>query len=355
MSKLLRKAVNQTAYLKTGIYGNSGSGKTFTSSSIAIGLHKHLKLEKPIAFIDTETGSDWMSPRFKKESIDLLVIKSRAFVDLLEVVKEAEKDCSILIIDSITHFWRELMESYKKKKKLRRITIQHWMDLKQEWGMFSDLFVNSTLHIVMAGRAGDVWETEEDENGVAQMVKTGTKMKVENEMGYEPSLLIEMNIARHSSKPGAGFIQRATIVKDRSDTLNGKSFEMPKFENFLPHVKFLNIGGEHVGVDTNRNSEALIDSDYSQAEQYKKKKIVLEEIGNEMSLQYGSMGENKKRKLEKLEATFGTHSWTKIEAIGLEDLEIGLKLIRHNRVPDEVNSFKDEKDIPFGDPNEKKE
>jgi len=57
---ILKPAQNQTAYLKAGIMGFQGSGKTYTATRIASGLAKLSKKEKPkIAFFDTEKGSDF--------------------------------------------------------------------------------------------------------------------------------------------------------------------------------------------------------------------------------------------------------------------------------------------------------
>jgi len=97
----------EMAYLKMGLYGAAGSGKTFTASDIAIGLHRFTEAKKPIYFIDTETGSDFVLEKFKKAKIKLLVAKSRAFKDLVAGVDEAEKKGSIILIDSITHFWND--------------------------------------------------------------------------------------------------------------------------------------------------------------------------------------------------------------------------------------------------------
>ena len=115
---IFQPAELEMAFLKGGIYGGAGSGKTFTATNIAIGLHKFTKAKKPCYFIDTETGSDFVINRFEEAKVKLQVAKSRAFKDLLEAVTEAEKNGSILILDSITHFWNELMDAYQKKHKL---------------------------------------------------------------------------------------------------------------------------------------------------------------------------------------------------------------------------------------------
>ena len=66
------------------------------------------------------------------------------------------------------------------------------MPLKAMWREFTDRYVNSKLHVIMRGRAGYIWDDVEDEEGVKELKKVGTKMKAEVETGYEPSLLIEM-------------------------------------------------------------------------------------------------------------------------------------------------------------------
>jgi hypothetical protein len=51
--------------------------------------------------MDTETGSDYMINKFKKEGIELLISKSRSFTEMLNLIDEAEKISDIMIIYSI--------------------------------------------------------------------------------------------------------------------------------------------------------------------------------------------------------------------------------------------------------------
>src|SRR3990167_1196992 len=105
---IFRKSENESAYLKAGILGFEASGKSYTASKIAIGLHQYIKGKKPVYFLATEPGVDFLKPHFDNAKIELQVCKSLAFVDLLQGVQEAEKNGEILIIDSITHYWKEL-------------------------------------------------------------------------------------------------------------------------------------------------------------------------------------------------------------------------------------------------------
>jgi len=323
---IFKDAKLEMAYLKMGLYGGAGSGKTYTSSKIAIGLHKFIKAKKPIYFLDTETGSDFVIPMFEKENIKFRNAKSRAFKDLIEGVRIAEKEGSILIIDSITHFWNELMTAYQKKHNLSRITLRHWIPLKQTWREFTDLYVNTNLHIIMCGRVGDVWEDTEDDDGVIETKKTGTKMKAEVETAFEPSLLVEMVKHRVSARPGAGWVHRAWVEKDRFDVIDGKCFDDPGFEEFIPHIERLNIHGKHKAIDQDRNSQDLFETGNNGEERYKRHKILLEKIEAEIHFLVPGSPNNsdvKTARLELMDEVFKTRSKTEIESMKNQELEDG--------------------------------
>ena len=112
-------------------------------------------------------------------------------------------------------------------------------------------------------------------------------MKAEGETGFEPDLLIEtykvsmseVLTDKKAKKKAKGFVNRCVIIKDRSDTINGQVFDKPKFKDFSSVIKFLNLGGTHIGSDPTRNSEALIgDPDHSVSERKKQVEIALEEL-----------------------------------------------------------------------------
>jgi len=369
---ILKLATNQSAYLKMGIFGFQGSGKSFTASLVAIGLHKWIGSKKPVAYYDTETGSDFLLPTFQKNGIELLTVKSRSLQDLATTIREAEESSDILIVDSITHPWREFLEAYKKKNRLPFIRIQDWGRIKPEWAdKYSTPYVNSKLHIIMCGRAGNIFEDveDDDDNGGSKKkwkaVKTGTKMAGETETGYEPSMLVELE---RVFKEGRGkYARRATVVKDRFNVIDGKEFENPVFKDFLPHVKLLNIGGEHIGVDATRNSEEMFDNsgDIEWSRKRKDKKIVLEEMEGVLVKHFpGSSAKEKKFKLDLIEHVFQTRSWTKIESLGIEALREGLASFRdllsvyqgEGDFEALLKSYKDkpkvaeetEEDVPFG-------
>ena len=330
--ELFQDAKIESAFLKMGIYGEAGSGKSFTSSLVAIGLHKLVKAKKDVFFMDSETGSDYLIPMFEKAKVKLKVAKTRAFSDLLEGIKYAEKNASIFLVDSLTHYWDDLVESYKKKKKIQRMQIQNWMDVKPVWRDFSTILVMSGLHVIICGRAGDVWENVIDGEGYTELKKTGTKMRLEKETSYEPSLLIEMVKVRENSRPGAGWTHRAWVVKDRFDVIDSQHFDNPTFESFLPHIELLALGGEHKALEPDRDSQELFNNSNNGYERKRQRTILLEKIQEEIHIAHpGQSADAKRGRSDLLHNYFNTRSWTQVEGLYPDRLDVGLKALEiHN-------------------------
>jgi hypothetical protein len=330
MTSLLQPARPEAAFLKMGIYGNAKAGKTFTAASILIGFHQFLKSDKPIAFLDTETGSDYVQYRFKEAGIPLLVAKTRAFKDLLEITDEAEKTCFALLVDSITHPWDELMSSYQKQNNLSRITLRHWIPIKAMWREFTTRYVNSKLHFIVCGRSGDIWEETEDENNEKELRRTGTKMRTEKELGYEPSLLVEMEAIQSEVKFGGAIINRAYVKGDRFNVINGKIFDNPTFETFLPHIELLNLGGEHKAMEVGRTSVGIFDDSNQGEKRMITRDILIEEIEGYIKLLYGGQTEADKTARTKIimELTGGRPSWTAVTQMRIEELEAARNTVK---------------------------
>lgn len=337
---MLKPATNRMAFSKVGLYGAAGSGKTRTASEIAIGLHKAIGSTKPIAAFDTEPAFSFVLPLFQKAGIELLVAdESRALADLMAFMDEAENVSDIVIIDSITHVWRDAQESYlarlnesrmrMNKKPLLALEFQHWRPIKAAWAEFTDRFLSSKMHVIVCGRAGQIYEyqNKDDGSGKKELIQTGTRMATEKELGYEPSLLIEMVTTREEGKT----INVAIVQKDRADMLNGHEIQMPNYAKLKAHFDFLNIGGKHFDSMDKRNSQAL----FSDAEESgwdgesKQRAIWSEEIAELMKKYYPSQtAEDKQARGDLLEEFFATRSWTKVENTNSEELKHAYKKMK---------------------------
>lgn len=353
---ILKKAVNEQAFLKAGIFGNAGSGKTTTASYLAMAISHQYGNKKPIAFFETEAGSDFMVRKFAAEGIELLRVKSHSLADLLEAAKEAEQSCSCLVVDSVSHIWEDLCKAKlaavnkaRAKKNLypiEKLEFQHWADVKSQWAAWTSLYLNSKMHIIVCGRAGGVWEFERnEETGKNELQKVGTKMKAEGEFGYEPSLLVEMERIAKGGDAGSGWKHCAWVLKDRTDTINGLRFEFEKprkeykagdwkqtYKPFEPVFKSLNIGGDHATFDTTRTSEALFPTAEGESrgvDRARQVQIALEEIeGSLVALWPGQDKDSKSAKAVVLDTLFGTRSWTAVESKSLEELQAASKKLR---------------------------
>lgn len=333
-------AITEMAFGKVGIYGDAGSGKSRTATEIAIGLHQFIKSKKPVAMFDTEPGAHFLKPIFTKAGIKLVVYnKSRAFVDLMGWFKEASQGSDILIVDSITHVWRELQSAYLAKinenrqpyKKITRLEFQHWGPIKEEWGHFTDMFITSKVHAIVCGRAGSIYEYQENDKGKKELITTGTKMATEKEMGYEPSLLIEM-VKDHRKDGPKRIVNMCVVEKDRSDLFNGKEFDFPTFDTFKDHFQFLNIGGEHYQMDDGTSKDLFTpDGNDGWTEEKRNREILSEEISALFTKHMGGKdAATLKEKILLLEKYLGTSSKTKIESMKSAELREGyLKLKAH--------------------------
>lgn len=367
---MLKKAVNKMAFAKIGIYGGSGAGKSRTAAEIAIGLHQYAKCNKPVAMFDTEPGASFLIPLFDKAGIEFMVYdESRAFSDLMAWMDEAKEACSILIVDSITHVWRDLQESFLakineqrsqyNKRKLTSLEFQHWGPIKREWGGFTNDFLASKVHMIVCGRAGNVYEYQEkdDGSGKKELITVGTKMATEKELGYEPSLLIEMEI-RHDQ---GEIINTAIIQKDRADRLNGKEIAKPNFAKLQPHFEALCIGGAHFSSMADRDSRERFTEtgEDTWGAELRRKEVALDEIKEEIlrHLGHGMDAGTKAAKSQLLEDIAGTRSWAKLESMRLTDVQqirnkLWVKSRGHEygKEPPETTSEPLDKDIPHDPP-----
>lgn len=327
---LFKKATNGQAYLKMGLQGFAGDGKTHTASVVAIGLVQLLRErsfpagDRPVMFLDTESGSDWVKPLFDAANIELEVAKTRAFVDLLDAVRETEARGCVLIADSVTHFWRRFCDEYAARKERKRgLEFGDWNWLKTEWGRFTDLYVNSRCHIILAGRAGYEYDFFERDDGKKELERTGVKMKAESETAFEPSLLVHME--KHIGLPDAqtGQVQMwrtATVLKDRSRRIDGRVFVNPTFADFRAHIECLNLGGDHLSVDLTRNNAALFAGEDSGKPRWQREKelkeIALAEVADLLAKHFpGQTVEHKKLKGDWLERAFNSRTWERIQTM----------------------------------------
>lgn len=327
-----KKLENNRPFAKIAFEGFAGDGKSYTTTLIAMGIHKMIKSEKPIAIFDTEKAFKALVPVFASNGIEAVVDdENRSLESLFQAIKWCEEgNADILIIDSITHVYEEFINAYMKQKNRTRLEFQDWGVIKPMWKeKFSTPFVKANVHILFTGRAGYEYTQEVNEQtGKKEITKSGIKMKAENETAFEPDILVLMEKEQKVLGKKKSIVRLATILKDRTTKIDGKTFNNPTFKDFYPAISLLLSG------TVKENSGGVIpdtfddwEKQWSKMTRDKSKTISeIEACFNLMGL--GTSGEDKKLKTGTLNLIFGVLSVDKLEDIKLDRLEIGLSQLR---------------------------
>lgn len=234
------KATKKQSKLRMALFGTSGSGKTFSALRIATGLGKK------IAVIDTERGSaSKYSDRF---SFDVCELEKPTVDNMVKTISEAEENgYDVLIIDSLTHAWDELLEEVDKlsKVKYHGNSWQAWSEGTPKQKQLVNAILNYNGHIIASMRTKTEWKTESytDKNGYTKTkpVRIGLSPEQGKGIEYEFDILLEVSPEHIANviKDRTGKFQDELIEKPDEkfgkallDWLNsGEFFEKPKVEN----------------------------------------------------------------------------------------------------------------------------
>lgn len=331
------EAANDKPFFKAAFQGFAGSGKTYTAALIAIGIHERIASTKPVVFFDTEKAAKFLKPTFAESGVELRVRDSRTMADLaktMELCRGGYTD--VLIIDSISHVWEDFLASYKRKVRRDRLEFQDWGVLKPTWkSSFSDPFVRDPYHAIFCGRAGYEYENELDDRGKRQIYKSGVKMKVEGETAYEPDILVLMERFEELLVKDKRVWREATVIKDRSTLIDGKTFENPTFDDFAPAIDAIVADAVDRPPVAEGDSAALFKTEDDKRAWLRRRDIVLERIQGDLVIAWPGQDKDAKRhKADALRVVFGTTSWKDVERRSPELLEdcfgrLGAYILEH--------------------------
>jgi hypothetical protein len=323
---------NTKPYFKAAFEGFAGAGKTYTAALVAVGLHKRIKSKKPVVIFDTEKSAKFLKPLFAENGIEVLVRESKSLGDLKITMQKMRNEgiADILIIDSISHVWEGFLKAYAEKVHRTSLQFQDWGIIKPTWKTeYSDPFVNDPYHIIMCGRAGYEYDFEKNEDtGKRELIKTGVKMKVEGETAYEPDILVLMNRFEEVIGKDKKVWREATIIKDRSTILDGKTFQNPTYTNFAPSIEVMLSNPILKGIVVMPESDTglLFRTEEEKAGWRRERDKWLEELdGLLIRIAPGAVGRDKQLKLDLLDRVFGTTSTTAIGEMRPEHIAEGYK------------------------------
>lgn len=205
-----QKATKHQLKLRSALFGPSGSGKTMSALRIAVGLGGS------IAVIDTERRSaSKYADRFEFDVCDL---DDHTIDGYCKAIEDAAKaGYSVLIIDSLTHAWHELLDEVDRiaKAKYKGNSWSAWSEGTPKQRRFVEAMLTFPGHLLATMRSKTEWVVE-SHNGKSSPKRVGTSPEQGKSIEYEFDLLIELS-ADHV----------ASIIKDRTGEFQDKTIEKP--------------------------------------------------------------------------------------------------------------------------------
>jgi len=225
-----QKATKQKSKLRAAIFGPSGAGKTFSALRIATGMGDK------IAVVDTEHGS--ASKYADRFNFDVCELNAAQDIEAyIGAIKEAGKaGYPVLVIDSLTHGWRELLQEIDRlaKTKYRGNTWGAWSEGTPKQREFVNALLEYPGHIIATIRSKTEWTTEVNpRNGKSAPIRVGLAPDQGKGIEYEFDLLLEINTEH-----------MATVIKDRTDKFQDQCIDKPDEEFGKKLLAWLNDGVE---------------------------------------------------------------------------------------------------------------
>lgn len=329
---MFKKLENNRPFAKIAFEGFAGDGKSRTATEIAIGIHKLIQSNKPIAIFDTEKAFKALKPHFDKANIEAVVNdENRSLEALNQAIKWCEEgNAEILIIDSITHVYETFLQNYMKSKNRTRLQFDDWGIIKPMWkDKFSTPFVQANVHIIFTGRAGYEYSDEKNaETGKREIFKSGIKMKAENETAFEPDILVLMEKKMDILTEKKVITRDATILKDRTGLIDGQTFTNPTFADFYPAIAQL-LDGIVKAYSGSEIPDTFDDWESRFSKMNRAKDGVISEIEGAFNLmKLGTSKEDKGLKAAILNKVFGVLSVDKLGDLMIGQLQVGLDILK---------------------------
>lgn len=213
-----KPATKDNCKLRLAIFGVSGSGKTMSALRMAKGLGDK------IAVIDSERGSaskysgkviiDGQDHIFKFDAANL----EKPTINNLKMFIENAKDYDVLIIDSMTHSWLELLQEVEQIARARfgGNTWSAWSEGTPKQMSLINALLSFPGHIIATMRVETNWTTVQNEKGKTVPVRIGEAPKQGKGIEYEFDMLMQMS-QEHN----------ALIIKDRTSRYQDQIIEKP--------------------------------------------------------------------------------------------------------------------------------
>ena len=205
-------AAKAQAKLRAALTGPAGSGKTCSALRMATGIGGR------IAVIDTERGTaSKYAARFTFDTCQLMDRTIEGYLAALDAAAQAGYD--VLVIDSLSHGWQELLQEVDRLAKARFAgnTWAAWSEGTPKQRRLIDAILDWPGHVIATIRSKTEWSQQTDEKtGRLRPVRIGLAPEQGKGIEYEFDLLVELS-AEHVG----------TVIKDRTGKFQDKGIEKP--------------------------------------------------------------------------------------------------------------------------------
>jgi hypothetical protein len=208
------RATKRRAKLRAAIFGPSGAGKTFTSLRLATGIGGK------IAVIDSERGSaSKYADRFEFDVADL-GSDQHGIADYVSTIKDAASaGYDVLIIDSLSHAWQELLaevEALSKSSRHKGNTWSAWSEGTPKQKSLVNAILDFPGHVIATMRSKTEWTSADGQNGRKSPIRVGLTPEQGKGIEYEFDMLFELSTDHVLS-----------VLKDRSGKFQDRCIENP--------------------------------------------------------------------------------------------------------------------------------
>jgi len=301
------EATRNNLYLRCALFGPSGCGKTMTALRIAKGIAE--KMGSRFAVIDTEARS--ASKYADRISFDVENLTDKSIDAYLAAMDECIKaGYKVLVIDSLSHAWRELTEEVDRisQNSTNKNTFTAWGKVAPKQKQLIDAILNFPGHLIATMRSKTEWVISENRNGKLAPEKMGLAPEQGKGIEYEFDLLIEMN--QH---------HQASVTKDRTGKFQDSVIDKPG-EDFGCSLYDWLTGNARVTNSYNKvqNEESLTD---------KGNKIV-QKIGEIITSVNGSVNLFSEKEKNELRSIIKS---TRMDNEGIDELASIVKLLEEQK------------------------
>lgn len=218
MNIQFKKAERSQVFLKLGITGPTGSGKTYSALRLAMGLIAGTG--RRVAFLDTENDSASLySDRF---DFDVIPIPPPFEADYFAsgVRAAVEGGYGACIVDSASHFWKGVLEFKDALDRRGGNSFTNWKDADKKFDPVIAEFLQSKIHLICCMRSKMDYILEDNGKGKQAPKKVGLAPIMRENIDYEFSTVFDvaMDHTAVASKDRSGLFPNDRVFQIDENT-----------------------------------------------------------------------------------------------------------------------------------------